>query len=110
MSIYFVDEVQITPIIRNATFRTETEGATTTVEAYVEDDDRITYGRDGTPIRPAKRVFLPFGISIAEGDMIRITKRFGTIVTETSKQVSGVSPVGAFEGSHIEVVVGGRRG
>ncbi len=110
MSIYFVDEVQITPITRNSTFRTETEGATITVEAYIEDDDRITYGRDGTPIRPAKRVFLPFGTSIAEGDMVRTTKRFGTTVTETSKQVSRVSPIGAFEGSHVEVVVGGVRG
>lgn len=105
MSLYLPDEIEITPVTRNATFRTETEGTPFTVNAYVEDDDKIQYGSDGAPIKPAKRIFLPYGTVITEGDSIRVTKRSGSTVTDVKQRVRSVSPVGSFGRSHLEIIV-----
>jgi len=105
MSLYYPDQVEITPITRNTNFRTETEDYAFKSKAYVEDDDRIVYGSDGQPVRPSKRIFLPFNTKIAEGDSIRVTKRAGKEVTDVEQRVRMVSLVGTFGGSHLEVLV-----
>lgn len=108
MKMYFPDEVAITRITRDTTFRTETEGTTIVSDAYIEEDDRITYGPDGQPLRPARRVFLPYNTAIGEGDLLRVIKLHGLTITEDARKVIGVSRVGAFVGSHLEVIVGNR--
>ena len=104
MSIYFTDQVQVTPITRDAKFRTETEGTPFTSDAYVEEDDKVVYGSDGAPIKPARRIFLPYGTSIAEGDFVKITKKNGFSITDKDRKVKGISYIGSFGSSHLEVL------
>jgi hypothetical protein len=77
VSLYYRDEIQITPVSRDANFRNETKGTAFTSRAYVEFDDRITYDSSGMPVRPARRIFTPFNTSIQEGDYVKVTKQNG---------------------------------
>jgi len=104
MSIYLTDQVQITPITRDANFRNETVGTPFSSDAYVEEDDKITYGSDGQPIKPARKIVLPYETSIQEGDRIKLIKKNGKVVTDKDRQVKSVSLIGAFDGSHLEVL------
>ena len=104
MSIYFTDQVQITPITRDANFRNETPGTPFLSDAYVEEDDEIVYGTDGQPIKPARKIVLPYATSITEGDRIKITKKNGASITDKDRNVKSISQIGAFGGSHLEVL------
>ena len=104
MSIYFTDQVQITPITRDANFRNETPGTPFLSDAYIEEDDKITYGSDGQPIKPARKIVLPYVVSVQEGDRIKITKKNGTSITDKDRNVKSVSQIGAFSGSHLEIL------
>ena len=105
MKLYFPDEVQITPASRDANFRNEVKGHAFSVDAYVENDDKIVYGSDGIPINPAKRVFLHYNVSIKAGDYIKVLKRSGFTVEGMDQLVRSVSRVGTFSRSHLEVLV-----
>ena len=105
MRLYFPDEVQITPTSRNPNFRNEVRGHPIIVDAYVEDDDKITYGSDGTPIAPAKRIFLHYNVAIKNGDYVKVIKRSGIAVDGVDQQVRSVSMIGTFSRSHLEVLV-----
>lgn len=105
MKLYFPDEIQITPASRDSNFRNEVRGHSFIVNAYVEDDDKIVYGSDGTPITPAKRVFLHYNTNIKNGDYIKVIKRSGVEVESTDQLVRSVSRVGTFSRSHLEVLV-----
>jgi hypothetical protein len=77
----FPDLVKITPIVRDATYRTETEGSPFNSKAYVEDESKIRYGPDGQPLDPDIFVGLPKDTSINEGDRVNIIKLHGQIIT-----------------------------
>lgn len=104
MSIYLTDQVQITPITRDANFRNETPGTPFLSDAYVEEDDKITYGANGQPIKPARKIVLSYEISIAEGDRIKITKKNGNAIIDKDRQVKSISQIGAFGDSHLEIL------
>lgn len=105
MNLYFTDLVQITPVTRDASFRTETKGTSFSKNAYVEFDDRISYDGSGLPIRPAKVIFLPYATTIKEGDYIKVLKYHGNSVTANEQRVRSVAPVGSFHGSHLEILI-----
>jgi len=108
MSIYFPDEVEITNITYDATYRTKTEGMPFSSEAYVEDESGIRFGSDGQPIEAQMFIGLPRGTAILKGDFIQITKLHGKTPNAQEaerREVKRVTRVGAFEMSHIEVVV-----
>jgi hypothetical protein len=65
MSIYFTDQVEITPVSRDTNFRTETEGTPFLSKAYVEDESEIKYGSDGQPLDPVMFIGLPVNTSIS---------------------------------------------
>ena len=96
MSIYFTDQVEITPISRDINFRTETEDTPFLSKAYVEDESGINYGSDGQPLDPVIFIGLPINTSIVKGDFIEITKLHGKIieqqstVIDTSKNLIGL--------------------
>lgn len=104
MSLYFVDEVQVTPITRDENFRTETKGTSYKSPAYVEEEDRISYTSDGTPIRPVRRIFVPYKTEISVGDLIQITKIKGEIISDVDRKVISIFRAGNFRGSHLEIV------
>ena len=85
MSIYFTDQIEITPISRDVNFRTETEGTPFYSEAYVEDKTEIKYGLDGQPLKPVMFIGLPINTSIVKGDFIEITKLHGKIIEQESE-------------------------
>ena len=105
MNIYFTDIVQITPITRDANFRNKTEETPFYSEAYVEEDDKIVYGSDGLPIKPARKIFLPYSVSIKEGDFIKTTSKNNHLITDSNRVVKSVSPIGSFKGDHLKVLV-----
>ncbi len=85
MSIYFTDQIEITPINRDVNFRNETEGTPFYSEAYVEDKTEIKYGPDGQPLKPVMFIGLPINTSIVKGDFIEITKLHGKTIEQKSK-------------------------
>ena len=105
MSIYFTDIVQITPITRDTNFRNKTEGTPFYSEAYVKEDDKIIYGSDGMPIKPARKIFLPYNVSIKKGDFIKLTSKSNYLVTDTNRLVKAVAPIGSFKRDHLKVLV-----
>lgn len=104
MSVYFTDEVIITPVSRDANFRNEVLGTPFSSEAYTEKDDKIMYDDTGMPIRPARKIFLPLGTNISEGFYIRVSKKSGVDYTDSDRVVRSVELVGSFRLSHIEVI------
>lgn len=108
MSVYYTDRVQITPVAVDQNFRTETEGASFFSEAYIEDDDKIVYDSTGQPIKPAKRIFLPYinkNKNIEKGDLIKVTERFGKAVVEKAVQINLISLIGSFVGDQWEIII-----
>lgn len=105
MSVYFVDEVQITNITRDANFRTKTLGTPYLSKAYVEEDDKIVYS-NGMPVQPARRVFTPYGIAVNIGDLIKTTKIKGEAISDIDREVVSVLRAGNFSGTHLEISVG----
>jgi hypothetical protein len=108
MGVYFRDKVEITPITRNAKFRTETEGVKITAKAYYEDETKISRNNFGEQINQQAFLFLPTGTSIFKGDYVRLTELRGTTILLTSdlgrlRKVAKVFPVGSFKTSHLEV-------
>jgi hypothetical protein len=108
MSVYFTDEIEITNITVDATFRSETEGTPFLQEAYVEDEDKVRYDNTGQPLRSAKTIFVPYDTVISEGSLVRITKILGQTVSEKQNKVSAVNRKGMFKGDHLELIVGDR--
>jgi hypothetical protein len=96
MSLYFTDQVEITPISRDTNFRTEIEGTPFLSKAYIEDESEIKYGSDGQPLDPVMFIGLPVNTSIVKGDFIEITKLHGkaieqqSTVIDTSKNLIGL--------------------
>jgi len=108
MSYLFTDVILITPITVDANFGTETEGVAVVSKAYVEDQCKIRYNAAGQPMEPDIVICLPKGTEIAEGDYIQITFLHGQTPTAgegVRRKVKMVSRVGAFNISHIEVIV-----
>jgi len=83
MSIYFTDQIQITPISRDINFRTETEGTPFLSKASVEDESKIQFGSDGQPFNPIKFIGLPRNTLIVKGDFVEITKLHGKIIAQS---------------------------
>ncbi|MHA1302140.1 MAG: hypothetical protein ACTSPI_00360 [Candidatus Heimdallarchaeaceae archaeon] len=104
MNIYLTDQVQITPITRDANFRTETAGTPFLSDAYIEEDDKIIYGSDGQPIKPARKIVLPYTTNVQEGDRIKVTRKNGIAVIDKDRNIKSISQIGAFGGSHLEVL------
>ncbi len=108
MSIYFPDEVEITNITYNATYRTKTEGISFSSAAFIENESEIRYGADGQPIKAQMFIGLPKDTTILKGDFIAVIKLHGETPNAQEaerREVKRVSRVGAFEMSHIEAVV-----
>lgn len=108
MSVYYIDQVKLTSITIDANFRVETKGTPFYSEAYIEEDDKIVFDNTGQPIKPVKRIFIPYkGINknIKEGDLIQVTKRFKINVTEREVKIKSASLVGGFSGDHLEIIV-----
>lgn len=106
MSIYFTDQVQITPVTRDENFRIETEGIPFLSEAYIEDESEIKFGSDGQPFDPVMFIGLPKNTLIVKGDFIEITKLHGKTITNSKKQkVKKAVHIGSFSESHIEIYV-----
>jgi hypothetical protein len=108
MSLYFTDQVEITPITRNKNFKTETEGTKFKSKAYYEDESRNSRNNQGVQIDQKVFIFLPKNTSILKGDYIRLTKLRGITILSTShlgrkRKVSKVFPVGSFKTSHLEI-------
>ena len=108
MSLYFPDSVEITPIVRNINFRSETDGTPFPSEAYVEEESLAEGSNIGSVVEPKIRIFLPAKKSIYKGDYIRVTKLQGNDILSTTpigrkRKVVKAFPVGAFKNSHIEV-------
>jgi len=87
MSIYFTDQVQITPISRDINFRTETEGTPFLSKAYVEDESKIQFGSDGQPFNPIKFIGLPRNTLIVKGDFVEITKLHGKVIAQSQTTI-----------------------
>ena len=108
MSIYFTDKVTITPLTKDPTFNTITEGTPVlNVKARVEFDSEVRYSANGKPIAPEVWVFLPFGTSITRGDKINVTKLHGRTPTDQEAidlLVRKSYSAGSFSDSHIEVL------
>ena len=108
MSLYFPDSVEITPIVRNISFRSETEGTPFTSNAFVEEESEVKGNNIGSIVDPEIKIFLPASTSISKGDYIKVTKLQGNIILSTSsigrkRKVVKTFPVGAFKNSHTEV-------
>lgn len=108
MSVYFTDQVEITNVTRDVTFRTETEITPFLSKAYVEDEARINRGPLGAVVDPTTNIFLPKSTGISKGDYIRITKLNRITIsaleqTGARKKVTKAFMVGGFSPSHIEV-------
>ena len=109
MSLYFPDSVEITPIIRNINFRSETDGTPFTSNAYVEEESAAEGNNIGSIVDPEIKIFLPASTSISKGDYIRVIKLQGNTILSTTpigrkRKVVKTFPVGAFKNSHTEVV------
>ncbi len=87
MSIYFTDQIEITPVSRDVNFRTEIEGTPFLSEAYVEDKTEIKYGSDGQPLKPEMFIGLPINTLIVKGDFIEITKLHGKVIEQESETI-----------------------
>jgi len=108
MSLYFPDSVEITPIVRNINFRSETDGTPFTSNAFVEEESAAKGNNVGSVVDPEIKIFLPARTSISKGDFIRVTKLQGNTILSTSpigrkRKVTKTFPVGAFKNSHTEV-------
>ncbi len=108
MSVYFIDAVEITPVIRNINFRGETEGTPFSSKAYIEEESNIERSNTGSTVDPKIKIFLPANTNINKGDFIRVTKLQGMTILSTTqigrrRKVTLTFLVGAFKSSHIEV-------
>ena len=104
----FPDRVTITPVTRNATFRTETRGTSFNSDATVEEDSEIRYSSSGAPVDPEIWIFLPADTLISKGDFIEIIKLHGqdpTTDEAEERKVKRTHRAGGFTISHIEVLV-----
>ena len=105
MSFRFPHKIQVTPIARNVTFGTNTEGTSVNYVAQIEQEDKIRYGSDGQPLEPRTFFMLPPDAVIVEGDKIKITEMHGEPVTDSLEYFAMlVFPVGGSKRSHFEVV------
>lgn len=108
MSVYYIDQIKLTSITLNENFRTETKGTPFYSEAYVEEDDKIIFDSTGQPIKPIKRIFVPYkgaNKNIKEGDLIQVTKRFKMNVVEEEVKIKAAPVIGGFSGDHLEIIV-----
>jgi len=108
MSLYFPDEVEITPVVYDSTYRTKTEATPLSSEAFIEDESEIRFGPDGQPVEAQIFIGLPKDTLILKGYFIAITKLHGETPNAQEaerREVKRVSRAGAFEMSHIEAVV-----
>ena len=106
MSLYYTDEIEVTPVTRDNNFRIETEGNKYKIKAYIEDDSKVEYDSTGAPINPKASIFTPIDSNIQNGCYVRITKLHGKSVLSYPKlKVRQVIIVGSFKSSHLEIVI-----
>lgn len=108
MSILFPDTVTITPITRDVSYRTETEGTPFSSKAFVEDESITVRDASGAQVKPDSNIFLPKNTSISKGDYITITELHGVTVSIKIK-VKQAFKVGTRTNSHIEVLYSGSK-
>jgi len=106
----YPDEVEITTISIDATYKNETEGTPFSSDAYIEEESQIRYGGDGMPLDPITIMFLPPTIAnkaVKEGDYIAITKLHGETPNSQEamrKRIKKIAPVGGHRVHHMELV------
>ncbi len=106
MSLYYTDEIEVTPVTRDDNFRTETEGNKYKIKAYIEDDSKVEYDSTGAPINPKASIFIPIDSNIQNGCYVRTTKLHRKSVSGYPKlKVRKVIIVGSFKSSHLEIVI-----
>lgn len=105
-SIFFLDEIEITPVTQDSTFGNTSEEVKRITKGYMEDDDFIARSSDGTPIGPRRMAFFPKGTKINEGDFVTLKKRSGKTVTDTDavrREITKVFKARGIGESHVEV-------
>lgn len=113
MSLFFLDEVTITPITIGSTNGEKVEGVDFDSDAYFELENKIRRAQDGTPLKPQQFFMLPGDTVISKGDMIKAKKMYGVTVTGDDairREVVSVFKPRGVGISHMEVVTesGGR--
>ena len=112
MSVFFLDRVTRTAITTDSTYGNKTEVETKNIKAYVELEDKIERGIDGTPIRPYRFVMLPKGTVLNKGDFITLTKRSGKAVSGNDavrREVLEILSARGISISHLEIKCQGNR-
>jgi len=106
MNYKYPDLIRVTPIIRNESFRTESEKTSFKIKAQVEKDNKISYDSSGQPMDPHTFIMLPSGSKISKGDKVNILKLHGKDSNDTfDYHAISVHPAGGILESHIEVTL-----
>lgn len=106
MSYEYPDQIKITPVIRDQSFRSEIKGTPYYSDAQIEVEDRIQYDTNGQPLDPRVLVLLPAKTIIKKGDIVNIIKLHGASYSVTfDYHVISAFPVGSVAESHIEVIL-----
>lgn len=118
MSLLYPDKIKIIPTLIDSELKGITESQEIITKAYVEDESRLRYTKDGTVIQPNTMIFIPdrkifqngvlIRLSLKKGDMIIILKMHGEDVIlqeQVRREVILVNRVGAQRKQHLEVIL-----
>ena len=118
MSLLYPDRVEIIQVTMDVETKVTTEALPIKVSAYIELENRILYGWNGTVLRSHTRVYIPNrrvmqnGVfkkfNLNKGDMIIYTKINNEIPAPQDRirqPILMVTKVGAQRSQHIELLV-----
>lgn len=107
--LIFSDNVKVYPVTLNVNTGEQIiadERSAIDYPAYIETSSKVAYTSNGMPYTVNYLIYLPKTASVKEGDLVKITKLFGNIISGDLYKIKTVSRCGFLSlFTHIEVTI-----